>query len=150
MNGKSNPKQASGMHEQLEDRTEVRLGSERSFGIVFAVVFAIIGLLPLIAAHSPYYWSFGVAAAFLAAAFFAPRALAPLNRLWFRFGLLLHAIINPLIMGLLFYLVVTPTGLVMRLSGKDLLRLKFDPKAESYWIKRDPPGPARGSFDNQF
>ncbi|MFN2308577.1 MAG: SxtJ family membrane protein [Gammaproteobacteria bacterium] len=150
MNGKVNHKQAGGTHEHLEDRTEVTLGSEKSFGIVFAVVFLIIGLLPLIAAHSPLYWSFGISAVFLAAAFFAPWALAPLNRLWFRFGLLLHAIINPLIMGLIFYLVVTPTGLVMRRLGKDLLRLKFDPKAESYWIKRDPPGPARDSFNNQF
>ncbi len=150
MIGMTNPKQAGRMHEELVDRTEVRRGSERSFGIVFAVVFAIIGLLPLLRSHSPFYWSFGVAAAFLIAAFLTPWALAPLNQLWFRFGLLLHAIISPLIMGLLFYFAVTPTGLVMRLLGKDLLRLKFDPEAESYWIKRDPPGPARDSFDNQF
>lgn len=143
-------KQSESMHEQLVDRTEVRLGSERSFGLVFAAVFAIIGLLPLIAAHTPFYWAFGVAAAFLVAALAAPRVLAPLNRLWFRFGLLLHAIISPIIMGLLFYLVVMPTGMIMRLLGKDLLRLKFDPKADSYWIRREPPGPARGSFDNQF
>lgn len=150
MSSKAKHRQSGDTHEQLVDRTETRLGSERSFGIVFAVVFAIIGLLPLLRSHTPFYWSFGVAAVFLLAAFLAPWALAPLNRLWFRFGLLLHTIISPLIMGLLFYLVVTPTGLMMRLFRKDLLRLKFDPAAESYWIKRDPPGPARGSFDNQF
>lgn len=150
MSATKKSRQTEGMHEQLVDRTEVRLGSERSFGLVFAAVFAIVGLLPLIAAHSPFYWALGVAAVFLVAAFTAPRLLAPLNRLWFRFGLLLHAIISPIVMGLLFYLVVFPTGVLMRLTGKDLLRLKFDPKAESYWIRREPPGPARGSFDNQF
>ena len=126
------------------------MGSERSFGIVFGVVLSIIGLLPLLRSHTPFYWSLGIAAVFLAAAFYAPKILAPLNRLWFRFGLLLHTIISPLIMGMLFYLAVTPTGLILRLFGKDLLRLKFDLKAGSYWVKRDPPGPQRGSFENQF
>lgn len=139
-----------GMHEILEDRTEVRLGSERSFGMVFAVVFAIIGLLPLIKSAGPRYWSLGVAAAFLVVALFIPKLLAPLNRLWFRIGLLLHAIINPIIMGLMFYVVLTPTGFLMRLFGKDILRLKFDPKADSYWIKRDPSDSVGSDFKNQF
>lgn len=149
MGGKADRKQFS-MHEALQDRTEVRLGSERTFGIVFAVVFAIIGLLPWVSSGTPRYWSLVVGGIFLAVAYFIPKALAPLNRLWFQFGLLLHRIVNPIIMGLIFYLVVTPTGLIMRLLGKDLLRLRFDPQAESYWIKREPPGPDGSSLKNQF
>ena len=139
-----------GLHETLQEHTEVRLGSERSFGIVFAVVFTIIGLLPLIKSGAPHYWSLGVAAGFLVVAFLIPKVLAPLNRFWFRIGLLLHAIINPIIMGLMFYVVITPTGFVMRLLGKDILRLKFDQKAESYWIERESPESVDSSFKNQF
>lgn len=140
----------SGLHESLEARTEVRLGSERAFGVVFAVVFAFIGLLPLLGSREPRYWALVIAGIFLGLAFLAPKSLAPLNRLWFRFGLLLHRVISPLIMGLLFFLVITPTGWIMRLLRKDILHLKFDPKAESYWIERQPPGPDGDSLKNQF
>lgn len=150
MRGKSTSNRSGGMHEPLETHAEVRMGSERAFGLVFAVVFALIGLLPVLGARAPHYGWLAAAATFLAVALAAPGLLAPLNRLWFRFGLLLHRIVNPLIMGLLFYLVVTPTGLVMRLLGKDILHLKADPRATSYWTRREPPGPARDSFKNQF
>lgn len=91
-----------------------------------------------------------VAGAFLLLAMLIPQVLAPANRLWTKFGLLLHNIVSPIALGILFFLVVTPTGLLMRLFGKDPLRLRFDPAASSYWIKRDPPGPAADSLKNQF
>ncbi|WP_234016247.1 SxtJ family membrane protein [Magnetospirillum gryphiswaldense] len=126
------------------------MGSERSFGIVFAVVFALIGLWPLKAGGDMRLWALGLAALFLVVAFVAPKLLKPLNLLWFKFGLLLHKIMTPLIMGLLFFLTVTPVGMLMRATGKDPMRLKRDPDAASYWIDRDPPGPPPDSMKNQF
>jgi hypothetical protein len=79
-----------------------------------------------------------------------PRLLTPLNRLWTRFGLVLHAVVTPVVMGLLFYLTVVPIGIVMRLAGKDLLALRYDPGAKSYWIERRPPGPAPDTMPRQF
>lgn len=139
-----------GLHETFEARSEVAQGSERGFGLVFAVVFAIIGVWPLLAGAGVRIWSLIIAAGFLAAAFFAPRLLAPLNRLWFKFGILLGRIVSPVVMAIIFYVAVLPTGLVMRALGKDLLRLRFDPEAKSYWIRRDPPGPAPDSLKHQF
>ena len=137
-------------HEDFEQSEVVRAGSERSFGIVFAVVFSIIGLWPLIGEGALRVWALAVGGGFLAAAFVAPKVLSPLNQLWFRFGMLLHKIVNPLIMGLLFYLTVTPIALIMRIAGKDPLRCRIDPGADSYWIKRDPAGPAPETMRNQF
>jgi len=128
----------------------VQMGSERSFGIVFAVVFALIGVWPLKAGGDLRLWALGLAVAFLAVAFVAPGLLKPLNLLWFKFGLLLHKIMTPLIMGLLFFLTVTPVGMLMRATGKDPMRLKRDPTAATYWISRDPPGPKPDSMKNQF
>jgi hypothetical protein len=76
--------------------------------------------------------------------------LSPLNRLWLRFGLLLHKIVSPLVLGIMFFLVITPIGLLMRAVGKDLLRLKFDKRSSSYWIERLPPGPPPESLKDQF
>jgi hypothetical protein len=137
-------------HEDLSREDEVKGSSERGFGIVFAVLFAIIGLFPLLGDGGVRWWSLGLAAAFLAAAHLAPAVLKPLNRLWLKFGLLLHRIVNPLIMGLLFFATVTPIGLIMRALGKDPLRLSFDRSARTYWIERDPPGPAPDTMKNQF
>jgi predicted membrane metal-binding protein len=80
----------------------------------------------------------------------APRILAPLNRIWLRFGLALHWIVNPVIMAVLYYLAVVPTGLIVRLTGKDLLRLKKDTGAASHWVRREPPGPEPGSMTKQY
>lgn len=124
--------------------------SDRSFGVVFAVVFAIIGLYPLRHGTDPRWWSLGIAAAFLAVALVRPARLNPLNRLWTRFGLLLNAIITPVIMGLLFWLAFVPTGLLMRLLGKRPLNLGFDDQCESYWITREQPGPTPESMKYQF
>ncbi|MBF0323873.1 MAG: hypothetical protein HQL42_02270 [Alphaproteobacteria bacterium] len=139
-----------GTHESFTAVTEVRIGSERSFGLVFAVLFAIIALWPLKDGGEIRLWALGAAVAFLVAALAAPRLLKPLNLLWFKFGMLLHHIVTPLVMGLLFFVTVTPVGLLMRATGKDPMRLKRDPAAASYWIERAPPGPAPETMKNQF
>jgi cellulose synthase/poly-beta-1,6-N-acetylglucosamine synthase-like glycosyltransferase len=91
-----------------------------------------------------------LSAVFLAISLFAPKLLAPLNKLWFWFGLALHAVINPIVMALIFVITVIPTGLVLRAFGKDPLRLKRAPLLDSYWIRRNPPGPETGSMSKQF
>ena len=142
------------LHENLDGRSDVKVGSERSFGLVFAVVFIVISLLPLFTMSDQEgqmrIWALVVAAFFAGTALTMPRLLAPLNNLWFRFGLLLHKIVNPFVMGLFFFLTVTPTGLLMRAMGKTPLQLGFDHKAETYWIIRTPPGPAPETMKRQF
>ena len=117
---------------------------------VFAVVFAVLGLWPLQSGETPVFLLIALAGAIGAVALVRPALLAPLNRLWFRFGLLLNKITSPLIMGLLFYGLMTPYAYVLRWLGKDLLRLRFDPSTESYWIERTPPGPAPKTIKRQF
>ena len=106
-------------HEKFRLSGEVKSSSNRSFGFVFAVVFALIGMWPLIGGHAARLWALAIAAAFLLIALVRPKLLAPGNRLWTRFGLVLHRVVNPLIMGLIFFLAVTPTALVMRALGKE-------------------------------
>lgn len=137
-------------HERLADDGDIKTSTDRSFGIVFAVVFAIIGLWPFLFGGPLRWWSLAIAAVFLAVALIRPALLAPLNRLWTKFGLLLNRIVSPLVMGMLFFVVITPFALVMRMKGKDLLRLKRDPEAESYWIPREPPGPSPETIKNQY
>ena len=91
-----------------------------------------------------------VAGIFLLLALAAPAFLGPLNRLWTKFGLLLHRIVNPVVLGLMFYIAVVPVALIMRLLGKDPLQRRFDPQADSYWQPRNPPGPAPKSMVDQF
>ena len=136
--------------ERLTRHETVTGSSDRSLGFVFAIVFAAVGLWPLKEAQPPLAWALGVAAATGAVAAFRPAWLGPLNRLWTRFGLILHHIVNPVVMALLFYLAITPYALVMRLFGKDLLKLRFEPDRKSYWIERQPPGPAPDSMKRQF
>lgn len=124
--------------------------SNRSFGFVFTVFFAIIGLLPLLHGHAVRLWSLGFSALFLLLALLIPASLAPLNRLWTRFGALLHHIVSPIALGILFFLIVTPIGLIMRVFGKDPLRIRLDHAAKTYWIERIPPGPDADSLKNQF
>ena len=137
-------------HERLVETSETREASERSFGIVFFVLFQAI---------AAYLWWYSnnyailfatVGLAFGALALFAPRTLAPLNWIWTRFGLLLHRVISPVIITALFVLVITPVGLLMRLFGQRPLNLKFEPNASTYWIERTPPGPPTGSLDRQY
>jgi len=137
-------------HEDLTREDEVEGSSDRSFGLVFAAVFAILGVLPMFKSHSPRWWSFGVALAFAIVALVMPSILSGLNKLWMKLGLLLAKIVSPIALGILFYLVFTPIGLLMRLAGKDPMRLKSDANARSYWITREPPGPPPQSMGNQF
>lgn len=137
-------------HEDFTAKTAVETSSDRSFGIVFAVVFALVGLYPLLGGEPPRWWAMAAAAGFAGIAVVAPRVLAPLNRVWTRVGVVLHAIVSPVVLGAMFYLVVTPIGLLWRVLGKDPLRLRFEPRAASYWIERRPPGPEPESFTNQF
>jgi len=137
-------------HESYERKEDVQGSSNRSFGLVFAVVFAIVGIFPFAFGGVIRLWSLAVAAVFLVLALAAPAILAPLNRLWLKFGLLLHRVVNPVVLGIMFFAVITPTGLLMRLCGKDPLRLKFDKSVKSYWITREPPGPAPESLKDQF
>lgn len=124
--------------------------SDRSFGFVFAIFFTIVALLPLLNSRPIRFWSLGLATIFLLLALLIPVVLAPLNRLWGWFGSLLHRIVSPVALGVLFFLVVMPTGLIMRVLGKDPLRMQLDPHAKTYWIERSPPGPDADSLKNQF
>jgi hypothetical protein len=137
-------------HENLARGEPVHGSSDRSFGIVFGVVFLVVALWPLLSSGGVRIWATIASAAFFLVAFAVPGLLAPLNRVWIRFGLLLHKIVSPIVLGILFYLFVTPMGLIMRLMGKDFLRLRFEPSARSYWIERNPPGPKPESLKNQF
>ncbi len=129
---------------------KVEMGSERSFGLVFAVVFTLVCVLPLKSGEEPRLWAGALAGAFLVVAFVAPKLLKPLNRLWFLVGMALHHVVTPLVMGLLFFVTVTPIALIMRASGKDPLRLKRDKDTASYWILREPPGPPPETMRRQF
>lgn len=124
--------------------------SDRSFGFVFAAVFALTGLYNAWHGGRLWLWLVLVAGGFLAVALIRPAVLAPLNKLWTKLGLLLGAIVNPIVLGLLFFLVFTPMALIARLVGKDFLRLKRRPEAKSYWILREPPGPEPASMKDQF
>ena len=132
---------------EFESHVEVKMGSERGFGIVFAIIFALIGLYPLLHGESMRWWALVVALLFSLLAFLAPRTLSVPNRLWFKLGMALGAIVAPVVMALVYFLTVVPTGLIIRLTGKDLLREKLDREAGSYWIERKLPV---GSMKDQF
>src|SRR5262245_14520819 len=137
-------------HESFSRDENVVAGSDRSFGIVMAAAFAILALLNGLHGGRLWLWMGGLAGLFLAAALLYPAVLNPLNRLWLKFGLLLHKVVNPILMAFVFFGTVLPIGLVMRALGKDPLRLKRQPDANSYWIERRPPGPAPKSMKDQF
>ena len=126
---------------------KIKMGSERSFGLVFAGVFALVALLPLRHGLPLRWWALAAAAVFLIVALARPAWLAPLNRLWFRLGLALGAVMTPVMMGLLFVVAVIPTALIMRLLRKDPLHRRLSPEAETYWERRDTqPGPMREQY----
>lgn len=137
-------------HEDFSREEQIQGSSDRSFGLVMAAFFALIGLLPLVSTRQPRWWALAVAAAFALAAWLRPQTLTRLNALWMKLGLLLSRVVTPVVLGLLFFVTVTPIALLMRLLGKDPLRLRRDPKAASYWITRSPSRPESSSMKNQF
>ena len=138
------------MHEDLDRKEEIKLSSDRSFGIVFLLVFLALGTWVVLRGYSEG-WLFLAGSVILFVVTLArPSILGPLNRAWFKFGLLLGQVVNPLMLGVVFFLVITPIAVIRRLLGKDSLRLKSKPSLESYWIDRNPLGPKPGSMTRQF
>ena len=125
---------------------EIKIGSNRSFGVVFFVVFLLIALYPVINNGEIRIWSLITSIIFLILGLLNSKLLNPLNKLWFKFGIVLGKIISPLIMGIIFFLVVTPNGLIMRLLRKDILNLKYNQNS-SYWIEKKGP---KSKMKNQF
>ena len=125
---------------------DIKLGSNKSFGIVFFIVFLLLGFYPLLNDENVRVWSLVIALIFLTLGLLNSKLLLPLNKIWFKFGILLGKIVSPLIMGIIFFLVVTPIAFIMRIIGKDLLNLKFNNK-KSYWIEKTGP---KSKMKNQF
>ena len=125
---------------------EIKISSNRSFGIVFFIVFLLIALYPLLKDNDLRIWSLVISFIFLILGLINSKILTPLNRLWFKFGLLLGRFISPIIMGIIFFVVVTPIGIIMRLLKKDLLNLRYSNK-NTYWIEKSGP---KSSMKNQF
>ena len=126
--------------------SDVKIGSNRSFGVVFCIFFAIISFYPLINGGNLKIWFLFISLIFLILGLISSEILTPLNKLWFRFGLFLGKIVSPIVMAVIFFLVVTPTGLFMKLLRKDLLNLRYN-NDQSYWIKKDGP---ESKMKNQF
>ena len=128
------------------DNNDIKIGSNRSFGIVFFIVFLLIAIYPLLSGESVRLWSLAIATIFFILGIINSSLLSPLNKIWFKFGLLLGRLISPLVMSLIFFLVVTPIALLMKLLKKDLLNLKFN-KDNTYWIVKSGP---KSKMKNQF
>jgi hypothetical protein len=139
-----------GSHEFHARKEVAQPSSDRGFGYVFAGFSVLIAAFSLChgGTHWPYWLAAGVM--FALVAFLHPGLLAPLNRLWVKLGLILFAVVSPVTLAIVYYGCITPIGWLMRLTGKDPLRLRFDPEAKSYWVSRRPPGPAPDSLMNQF
>jgi len=132
---------------EISSHVSTEQSSEKSFGVVFSIVFLIIALYPLITSEGLRIWALVVSIIFFLLAFLAPKILVLPNKLWFKFGLLIGSIVAPIVMAFVYFVTVLPTGLIMRLLGKDLLKQKLDKNAKSYWVKRSEP---MGSMKNQF
>ena len=117
--------------------SKIKISSNRNFGLVFFVVFLIVGILPLTSGESIRIWSTTISFIFLILGLVNSKLLTPLNKLWLKLGIILGSIIAPIVMGVVFFLVVTPIGFVMRILGKDLINKKYDKKIKTYWIDRD-------------
>lgn len=137
-------------HESYDRRDAVKGSTDRTFGLFFGGVFLLVAVYPLFVGGELRLWSIAVAALFVAVALLRPQLLRPLNRAWMLLGLLLHKIVTPIVLGLLYLAVITPVALVMRIKKRDVLRLRFDPNASSYWVDREPPGPSPETINHQF
>ncbi len=139
---------AMATHEDFALKFEVERSSNRTLGLVFAGFFTVVTLSPMVRHHPPRLWAAAVAIVFLGIALAVPRLLEPLNRFWTLLGTVIQRIVHPLVMGIMFYLIFTPAGLLLRLFGHDLLHLKHEPDADTYWIRRPPP--ESGGMARQF
>ena len=128
-------------------KSKIKMNSNRNFGLVFFIIFLILGLWPITNGEEIRIWLILLAFIFLILGIMESKLLSPFNRLWFKFGIMLGAIVAPIVMGAIFFIVVTPIGIVMSIIGKDLLNKKHDKKKETYWIKRIKP---TGSMKRQF
>jgi saxitoxin biosynthesis operon SxtJ-like protein len=138
------------IHENLERHTPLEVGSPRSFGLVFAAVSLVVAVLPIVRGNPVRIWAGVVAGLFLGVALIAPALLQPLNRAWMRFGETVGRIVALGVMALIFFVVITPMGAWLRITRRDLLRLRREPAARTYWIERNPAGPAPETMVNQF
>ena len=120
----------------MSPKSKIKISSNRNFGLVFFIVFLIVSLWPLTYENPIRIWSVIISLIFLILGLMNSKLLTPLNKLWFKFGMILGAIVAPIVMGFIFFLIVTPIGLVMRIMGKDLLNKKYDKKKNTYWINR--------------
>jgi Saxitoxin biosynthesis operon protein SxtJ len=136
-------------HENFSRDEATSPGSDRTFGLVMAAALALVGAVNFHHSGRLWPWELVLAVLFLAAALLKASLLNSLNRLWMKLGLVLHRIVNPIVMGLLFYGTIWPTGIVMRMRGRDLLRLKREPSSDTYWIAR-APGPQPETMRDQF
>ena len=127
-------------------KEDIQISSNRSFGIVFFIFFLIISVYPITKDQNLIIWSLVLSIIFLILGLLDSSILSPLNKVWFKFGIFLGKIVSPLVMGIIFFLVVTPIGIFMRLLGKDLLNLKLN-KHDSYWIEKTEP---KSKMKNQF
>ena len=132
---------------EIASHISTEQSSDKSFGVVFSIVFLIVALYPLINSEGLRIWALVVSIIFFLLAFVAPKVLVIPNKLWFKFGLLLGSIIAPIVISMVYFITVVPTGITMRLLGKDLLKQKLDNNAKSYWIERSEP---MGSMRNQY
>jgi predicted membrane protein len=132
---------------EISSYIKIEKPSEKSFGALFSIIFLIISLYPLIQNKELHLWALMLSALFLLLAFVSPKLLVLPNKLWFKFGLLLGAIIAPILMAIVYCIIVVPTGIIMRVLGKDLLKQKLDDNAKSYWIERSDPV---GTMKNQY
>jgi hypothetical protein len=144
------PRRDRQFHERFDREEPVKGSSARSFGLVFAAVFSVVGGLKLWAGRPGAGWWLSASVVLLAGALVKPVLLKPLNRLWLKLGLAMYAVVSPVVMGILFYGCVVPIGVLMRLFGKAPLRLSLDRDVQSYWIHRDSPGPAPDTMRRQF
>jgi len=139
-----------GSHELHGREQVVQASSDRGFGYVFAGFSALVAALSFYKGSTRWPYWLAAAVIFAVVAFYRPSLLAPLNRLWTKLGLVLFAVVSPLVLGIVYYGCITPVGWLMRLSGKDPLRLRFEPERKSYWEARRPPGPPPDSLMKQF
>jgi hypothetical protein len=118
---------------------KIKISTNRNFGLVFFIVFLIVSIWPLTNEEPARIWSAIISSVFFILGLMNSKLLTPLNKLWFKFGMILGSIIAPIVMGIVFFLVITPIGLFMKIIGKDLLNIKYDKRKKTYWVKRNIP-----------